>query len=182
MNAIQTARLQAAIEAQQGIFCEYAVLGIRDEEFEDDPTFCQRYVREIAQEVYGHTYDELWKSNAIESAKAVLNSRFYRHPNTGTLPGDICYKTRGSGPDGHVGIRVWGNFIAENSSYHSRRNNGDARGLRTVQEFGAIQIVCRLPYASHLTLKTLATINPQRAKEIAEDIKRKRGGGQLQLW
>ncbi len=66
----------------------------------------------------------------------------------GSVPGDILYKGRKtSGRFGHVGIRIEGNKVAENSSSHVDPEHGDndARGTRSLEAFGAYELIVRLP-------------------------------------
>jgi hypothetical protein len=48
----------------------------------------------------------------------------------------------GSGGNGHVAIRILGNKVAENSSVHW--DGRDARGVRTLKEFGNFDMIVRL--------------------------------------
>lgn len=116
--------------------------------FENEKGYCQRWVRQVVQSSpLGHEYDRFFKESAKSTAEAFLNSEFgfSAHSITkGDLQvGDILYKTEGSGGFGHVGI-LTEKGVAENSSYHAR-NDTDARGLRTLAQYGAFQVVVRLP-------------------------------------
>ncbi len=118
---------------------------------------CQEWVRRRVQARYGDRYDSYWRGTARATALA-----FVAAARAGTLPrgvvvmqtssveatqlGDLLYKTAGSGGAGHVGIRTWGNRVAENSSVHWSASNGvSAVGTRDLLEYGAFQVVVRLP-------------------------------------
>lgn len=113
---------------------------------------CQKWARTVVQNTeVGHKYDGDFQ---LETAKLAGLSMLKNHPDfsfrysPGMIlqPGDLCYKTEGSGGSGHVGIYIGNNQVAENSSYHWNATGGkDARGIRTLQQFGAFQIVVRFP-------------------------------------
>lgn len=110
------------------------------------PHLCERWVREVCQHVYGNAFDEFWQASARATALAFLDDERYVVPLTaGSLPGDLLFKTTGSGGDGHVSIRVAGNRVAENSSCHWRDSGQDARGFRTLVDFGHFDVIVRLP-------------------------------------
>jgi hypothetical protein len=118
---------------------------------------CQEWVRRRVQARYGSRYDAFWRGSAKLTAEAwVAAMRDHKLPRgvvvleTGDLAatqlGDLLYKTRGSGGAGHVGIRTWGNQVAENSSVHWSASGGlSAVGTRDLEEYGAFQVVVRLP-------------------------------------
>lgn len=73
----------------------------------------------------------------------------------GLQPGDLLYKTLGSGGSGHVGVYVGPDQVAENSSYHWNKSGGtDARGIRTLAQFGAFQVVARFPIGGEASVVT----------------------------
>ncbi|MBV9468811.1 MAG: hypothetical protein JO316_14130 [Abitibacteriaceae bacterium] len=125
-----------------------AVHGISASGFDTRPHHCQKWVRQVVQSVAGSQYDEFWQATARATALAFLDDgRFVVPLDHGSLPGDLLYKLNGSGGDGHVGIRVRGNQVAENASCHwnSEAEHPDARGYRTLVEFGHYDVVVRLP-------------------------------------
>lgn len=123
------------------------------------PGNCQRWIRQLVQAVYGDRYDDWWRDSAKHTAEA-----FLADPPPGavvletsdpadTQVGDLLYKRRGSGGFGHVGIRVTGNRVAENSSTAYGRTHG-AIGYRYLLRgeaqsaaawFGRFDLVVRLP-------------------------------------
>lgn len=131
-----------------------------------EPGQCEHWVRETVQAVYGDRYEDLMHTASPDgSVSAVTVARAWlRHPPAGvvvietsdpaqTQVGDLLYKRRGSGGFGHVGIRVVGNKVAENSSTRSGRVHG-ALGFRYLLRgeapsaaawFGAFDLVVRLP-------------------------------------
>lgn len=115
---------------------------------------CQKFARLIVQATeVGHKYDDdFQKSSAKEAAEAMLaahpNFVFRFTPGMVIQPGDLLYKTVGSGGFGHVGVYLGSNEVAENSTYQWNKSGGkDARGIRTLNEFGAFQVVVRFPIA-----------------------------------
>jgi hypothetical protein len=128
------------------------------------PLYCQRWVRECVQEVYGGDYDEFWAGSAKATAR-----RFLAAAKANTLPtgvkvietsdpfdtqlGDLLYRLSGSGGFGHVGIRIGGNKVAENSVTKFGRTKGAIgwRHLLVCQApvetgwWGSIEVVVRLP-------------------------------------
>lgn len=105
---------------------------------------CQKFARQNVQFVYGSQFDKFHKATAELSRAAWANSIYSVPLHHGSRVGDILYK-RGtpSQPEGHVGIRVAGNLVAENSSVHG--GDGDARGLRGLSAFGKPDLIVRLP-------------------------------------
>lgn len=114
---------------------------------EQTPGFCQRWVRQCCQAVYGAKYDRYWQASAKDTAVM-----FLKHPPEGavvletgdvkrTRLGDLLYARTGHGGYGHVAVRVLGNRIAENSVVH----HGDhgAIGLRPLADF-SFDLVVRL--------------------------------------
>lgn len=117
--------------------------------FTKTPGMCQKWLRQVVQSLYGNTYNRYFKASAYETMLAFENSPFAVKPENGSLPGDILYKGRKtSGKHGHVGIRLTGNKVAENSSYHVLNDppgKVDARGTRTLFQYGDYELIVRLP-------------------------------------
>jgi hypothetical protein len=123
---------------------ESAKTALKAPQFVRLPHRCQQWVREVVQHVYGNRFDRyFYRVNAIGSGLAFKNSPYCVPLENGSVPGDILYKLSGSGGDGHVGIRILGNKVAENSSVHW--DGQDARGIRTLREFGNFDLIVRLP-------------------------------------
>lgn len=110
--------------------------------FASTPHMCQRWVREVVQAVYGSRYDRFWKSTALLTGASFHGAGLFVPLGEGSVPGDLLYKLHGSGGDGHVGIRILGNQVAENSSVHW--DGRDARGCRSLTEFGNFDLIVRL--------------------------------------
>jgi hypothetical protein len=117
------------------------------------PHCCQMWVREVLEHVYKLKYDDYMKPTAALSALAFKNSPFAVPLKNGSAVGDILYRIHGSGGDGHVGIRIDGNRVAENSSVHWG-DDEDARGIRTLKEFGNFDLIVRLPSPKSLRPRT----------------------------
>lgn len=126
-----------------------AVNGIGPEE----PGWCQRWVRLCIEEVYGDRWDAYMRDSALHTARAFLgNAGGLSHAGVRVIEssriedtqiGDLLYCTEGHGSFGHVGIRVEGNKVAENSVRHTGRTHG-AIGFCPLSDFGFALIV-RLP-------------------------------------
>lgn len=102
------------------------------------------WVRLVIEWVCGLVF---WSKNppdAIAACHALQALGFEVPKENGSVPGDLLFKLTGSGGFGHVGIRVAGNMVAENSSVHDD-DDGDARGLRTLAEFGDFDVIIRIP-------------------------------------
>jgi hypothetical protein len=110
--------------------------------FERQPHYCQRWVKEVIRSVYGDEFERYALPSAILSARKWKQSRHAVALTSGSVPGDILYKMHGSGGDGHVGIRLPGNIVAENSSVHW--DGQDARGTRTMKEYGNFDLIVRI--------------------------------------
>lgn len=116
-----------------------------------DPAFvtgsgmCQKFVRQVIQKVYGSKYDKYHQATAELSRQKWHWSDFQVDPARGSVVGDILYK-RGTDRQsaGHVGIRIAGNRVAENSSVHRNGVNG-SKGVRTLEAFGKVDLIVRLP-------------------------------------
>jgi hypothetical protein len=112
-------------------------------------TWCQQFARLVVEKALGGK--PMGSPNPTSAAKAALRligEGIAEHYVPGMIlqPGDLLYKTIGSGGDGHVGIYIGDNKIAENSTVHWKASNEtDARGIRTLKQFGAIQVVARFP-------------------------------------
>jgi hypothetical protein len=108
---------------------------------------CQKAIREAIQQEYGSDFDKYHKGNARDSMNAWRQSPYAVDPSRGSMPGDILYKapTRAV-PLGHVGIRVAGNKVGENSSTTRGRVRG-AYGYRSLEDFGTVALIVRLPEA-----------------------------------
>ncbi len=105
-------------------------------------------MREIIQNIYGRRYNEYFRPSAYETMLAFRKSPYAVPVENGSVVGDILYKgRRTSGHYGHVGIRIPGNKVAENSSSHvdPQGRDDDARGVRSLDAFGEYELIVRLP-------------------------------------
>jgi hypothetical protein len=112
-------------------------------QFEARPHLCQKWVRQVIQSLYSDTFDQLFETDAIRTGNC-FNAHGLGVPLLhGSAVGDVLYKLHGSGGHGHVGIRIEGNRVAENSSVHW--DGHEARGIRSLREFGNFDLIIRLP-------------------------------------
>jgi hypothetical protein len=111
--------------------------------FEILPHYCWRWCRQVVEADYGKLLKPYYRRSARLTALALIQSPYFVPLKRGHVIGDILFKTHGSGGDGHCGIRIPDNRVAENSSVHWDGN--DARGIRTLREFGNFDVIVRLP-------------------------------------
>lgn len=115
--------------------------------FETKDGMCWRWARQSIMAAYGLPNPPSYhRGSAKEAGLAMLKAGLaFRTGQDEIEEGDILFKTNGE--HGHVGIVVMWNgalAVAENSSYHWKRHRGDARGVRTLREFGPFDLVGRL--------------------------------------
>jgi hypothetical protein len=100
-----------------------------------------------ARMVYEHAIGGQWEFAHLPSARlaclAFKNTKYVLPRGAKLEPGDVLYKQGLPGQFGHVGVFVGAELVAENSSIHD--TTGDARGLRTLTEFGAYTLAVRYP-------------------------------------
>jgi hypothetical protein len=137
--------------------------GLSSPQTESLPHYCQRWARQVVQSLYAAQFDAHWRENAIQTGFALANAGLSVPLTQGSTVADLLYKLRGSGGAGHVGIRIDGNRVAENSSVHW--DGHDARGIRTMKEFGHFDLIIRLPLptAQQIAVWTIKT-NKERAR------------------
>lgn len=106
---------------------------------------CLRFVREVVTATRLGAWPLKIGPNAWEAYK-LLKAKGYEVPiERGSVVGDLLFKApTKNNHAGHVGIRISGNRVAENSSYHASTNIEDARGVRTLKEFGKVAAIIRL--------------------------------------
>lgn len=122
-----------------------AITAIDDPDFETEPGYCQRFVRQCIQSVYGSRFDKYHDESADASLKLWKKSPYAVDPSRGSVPGDILYfRERPGRKNGHVVIRVTGNKAAENSTVHSDPVNG-GKGYRPLSKLGKPDLIVRLP-------------------------------------
>ena len=119
-----------------------AMDAVTDDDFERQAGYCQRFVRQVVQSVVGDRYDHVWSDSAATTARACRAAGLAVDGEP--QPGDLLYKTAGSGGYGHVGIYVGDGRVAENSSTKIGRVSG-AKGYRTLSQFGTVDAIVRLP-------------------------------------
>ncbi len=124
-----------------------AEVALTSSRFETRAHYCQRWVRQVVQSVYGNHYDWMFEASAKLTARTASEGGLEIPMEQGSTIGDLLYKTHGSGGAGHVGIRIAGNRVAENSSVHWGEDR-DARGVRSLKEFGNFDMIIRLAQPS----------------------------------
>lgn len=110
-------------------------------------SYCYRAFRQLRQAVYGSQFDQYDDDSERPTAKKAerrwADSPYVVDQDKGTLPGDVFF-FGDHGPDGHVGIRVPGNLLFDNSESSVGRVVG-AKGFRRLQDMGKPTLVIRLP-------------------------------------
>jgi hypothetical protein len=105
--------------------------------------WCEKWARLVKERAYGGAFSHLRRGTATEAFYAFKNAGYAVDVADGSVEGDLLYKLRAAGGKGHVGTRLKGNWVAENSTVHG--GDADARGLRTIEEFGTVEGIIRLP-------------------------------------
>ncbi|MEO7715458.1 MAG: hypothetical protein ABIY70_04610 [Capsulimonas sp.] len=126
---------------------DVAAEAMHDSSFESKKGYCSRFVRQVVAKAHGSKYSGLFGASAIDTGhnfkRAGLDVNV-THANDLEI-GDILFKMVGSGGFGHVGIYVGGSKgVASNSSTRLGRISG-AKGYRTLGQWGAWQLVGRIP-------------------------------------
>ena len=122
-----------------------AVFALTNGSFESRPTYCLRFVRQVVENLQRKPWSVPRGMDAWEAAQELERQGYGVPLANGSRIGDLLFKApTETNPHGHVGIRIAGNRVAENSSYHAARQRGEARGVRTLEEFGKFQKIIRL--------------------------------------
>lgn len=105
---------------------------------------CAGFARENIWQVYGQSssYSPPTGLDAIAQYDWFKKRGLTVPKKNGSVIGDLLYKFGGT--HGHVGVRIAGNRVAENSSVHGVGDE-DARGIRTLKQFGEFDGIVRLP-------------------------------------
>jgi hypothetical protein len=135
-----------------------AEIGLTDKSSVSEAGMCQKFQRQQIMATYGQKkyekyFQKYMKPSAYETMMAFKKSPYAITPDPdvlggGSVVGDILYKGRKtSGKFGHVGTRIAGNKVAENSSSHVNpaAADRDARGTRSLASYGAFELIVRLP-------------------------------------
>jgi cell wall-associated NlpC family hydrolase len=104
---------------------------------------CQMWARISYEHAIGREWEFAHLPSARQACLAFKNTIYVVKGRQKPEPGDVLYKQGLPGSSGHVGIYVGSGMVAENSSIHD--TTGDARGLRTLSEFGGYTLSVRYP-------------------------------------
>jgi cell wall-associated NlpC family hydrolase len=122
-----------------------ALVAIHDEDFEGAPGWCQRFVRQIIQKLYGHQFDKYFEATADQTMEQWRSSPYAVAPKHGSVPGDILFwRETEHRKNGHVAIRVHNNKVAENSTVHKHNPRG-SKGYRLLSQLEEPDLIVRLP-------------------------------------
>jgi len=144
-------RLPAGTPPSGDAIAQAATIALTAPGFERRPGYCQRWVRQVVEALYGDEFDQYWRGTAYETMRAFRDSVYFLPAQnsadvwTPLQRGDLVYKGRiTSGRAGHVGIPILGNRFAENSSCHWSEADPDARGTRSIAAWGPYEGIVRL--------------------------------------
>jgi hypothetical protein len=116
-----------------------------DPDVTDVPGWCKRAVRQVQAKVYGSQFAEYFEGDDAKQCSENFAGSEYEVPEGhGTAVGDIFFYDD-HGPHGHVGIRIPGNRLWENSIVHGSGNQG-GKGTRWLKRVGTPTRVVRLPW------------------------------------
>lgn len=127
-----------------------------DQSIDTGPGWCMKVQRKVVQTTFGSIFDKFVvapsdkQATAIHAAKRALGLHLGFYSNElshfgGLKPGDLLFKTTGSGGFGHVGMYLDPQHVGENSSTKlGRLPHRGALGYRTLEEFGHFDVVVRL--------------------------------------
>lgn len=136
---------KVVVAPENPVLAAIAVAAVTDRSYPLEKLWCQRFVKLIVRKFAGGRYDAYHKASAELSRQAWAKSPYAVDPRRGSVIGDILYKAGDAkNPDGHVGVRVPGNRVAENSSTGLGRVQG-AKGYRSLEQFGKVDLIVRLP-------------------------------------
>lgn len=133
-------------EPDNRLFAVAAREALDDPGYEGRPGQCWRFVRQLIDREYRMKgIRPMLGFNAAQALKWYKKTTYYRGEKPILRVGDLVFKSpEKSGRAGHVGIYIGNGQIAENSTYHSARGE-DAKGIRSLAEFGEYDGVVRLP-------------------------------------
>lgn len=134
------------MEHQQQKNAEMMRLGLTAEWGEKRPGLCWRQMR-LSLRHAGIPQSSLppMGSDAGEAFEWFKERGMVRPGIPNSLPGDLIFWVGPNhGKHGHVGGRILGNRLAENSSYHWSPGDDDARGTRALSHLSGISGVVRV--------------------------------------
>lgn len=125
---------------------DVASMALKAPSFPSEPNLCSMWVRLVTDEFYGKdAFRHLFGASARISAMRFKKSPYAVPLKRGSKPDDILFRFGGNNGFGHVGIRIPGNRVAENSSVHVGEDDDEARGIRSLSHFGDWDLTVRLP-------------------------------------
>jgi hypothetical protein len=109
-------------------------------------SLCQSFARTCYEREYGDIFHDDNPSSAHEAEQEWKRTKYARPGGNWGQIGDLLYFEATPGnPFGHVGIRIPGNLLAENSVLHYGKDR-DGRGTRPLSELGRFpSTIVRLP-------------------------------------
>jgi cell wall-associated NlpC family hydrolase len=141
-RAVSWNRLQS-LDEPQNLIAMCAIRGLTAGGYPTKAGNCQMWARIVYEHAIGGAWEFAHLPTARAACLAFKNTRYVVKTGSALQPGDVLYKQGLPGGFGHVGVYVGGGMVAENSTIHD--TTGDARGLRTLREFGAYTLAVRYP-------------------------------------
>ena len=118
--------------------------------FVSTPGYCEEFVRQVIQSVYGSIYDDLYAASAWDTADNWISAGKAMPANTTPYEnGDLFFKQASDQPNGHASCYVGPvpgvgtDMVASNSVTQIGRING-ARGFRTLAQWGKLDVLVRI--------------------------------------
>ncbi len=136
-------RRLALVPTPTNLIAKYAIQALTLDDFPRTKGWCQMWARLVYTRALGNVFEFAHLPSAQAACKAFKNTRYVVPKGLKLEAGDILYKQGLPGQFGHVGIYVGHGYVAENSTIHD--TTGDARGLRSLTEFGPYTLAVRYP-------------------------------------
>jgi hypothetical protein len=107
------------------------------------PAHSLKWARQVLHSVYGEQFQHLIGTTPARTALNLEKAGLAVPLDSGHQIGDLVFKLNCCDGKGAVGIVIDGNRVAENSLVHW--NGKDARGVRSMREFGEFDRIIRFP-------------------------------------
>lgn len=138
----------STVKQQNDVIAHWALKGLSmPVGFETQSGFCLRWTRQVIQAALGEKNWPVPRGfDARQSLRHFQRLGWVLPEKADTIPGDLYFWIGPNhGKHGHVAIRIYGNRIAENSSFHVFGDDVDARGTRLLRFIEQDVLVVRFP-------------------------------------
>ncbi len=122
-----------------------AKFALEDDAFESARGYCQKFVRQCIQRVYGSQFNEFHAPSAFLAARR-WNKTGWSLPRTTVLKdGDLVYWAATlDNPFGHVGIYIGNHRVIHNSTLNKYSPN-KWKGISDLRDMRPFDVIVRLP-------------------------------------